>query len=80
MLLEFVFSVVLMASFVPVNNPNHVAVALLFESKSNCFLPFPLSFWGSNVVMHHEIELFAVTFIRVIAVISQLLFLWLKSS
>ena len=63
MLFELVLSVVLMTSLVPVDDPDHVLVALLLQSEPVRLLQLLFGLWGGNIIVHGEIEFLAITLV-----------------
>jgi hypothetical protein len=62
-LFELVLSVILMASLVPVDDPDHVLVALLLQSEPDRLLKLLFGLWGGNVIVHGEIEFLAIALV-----------------
>ena len=69
MLFELVLSVILMASLVPVDDPDHVLVALLLQSEPDRLLQLLFGLWGGNVIVHGEIEFLAIALVRVVPIV-----------
>jgi len=62
-------SVILMASLVPVDDPDHVLVALLLQSEADRLLQLLFGLWRGNIIVHGEIEFLAITLVRVVAIV-----------